>query len=642
MNFRQFKRKLKTEQYNIPNVLSKIKDNLPEISIKNAPSERQKPKFRYSLTFATLILTLLFVFSAMSNPLPNNEVSGPVNLSHFNSNAEIDNTVKKFNRQKEAYIEKEALLFENYYMGDIPDLPDSRFYGSNNQVAKLYKNRVFYLNSQGLVVFDTSNNDLTQIYQKDLDFDNTTHVKTLEIVNDKLIVIYKNQEYVNVLIFDTNVIYQQFVYKIKSTYVNSHIHNNKLYLVTILNERILPTIEVNNLRKQITPTDIGYLDNVVGESYTILTSIDLATRQHSETIFLSFNKWDIIHFKDDNLYLINNHMNYKRNLQYGEYTTVVKFKDVAREGFTYQGSYSVQGSVVDKSNVYEYEDNLRIALQVTHYNVRKILFFFTKITEIEHSINIVNLKSTVVDGKPILELTNNFEIRESDELDKSISILTTKFYNEKVMIESKGNEINVDFLDLTDPFNIIKIEETSVEKDWYKSKGDIIALDSTFGFEIRTIKTSTGEFEIRFYDLTGSSPVELKEHYAYLNYSYLLADSDYIIIEAIRYSNSLYISSDENNYYIGFSVVNNLYKTYLNNNKGTPVGTYTLIKVSKEDKQTKFQDLTTNNTIIEKLVGSASNQIYGLSHDKIVKLKHNDFGNFVITQLHSINDMKTK
>ena len=639
MKFKQIKQKLKSEEYNIPNVLSKIKDNLPEVSLKQANAYKRRLNYKYAISYASLILLLALIFFAIKVPTTYTEASGPANINSFSSDEEITNTIQRYNRQKEAYIDKESYFFETYSMNDIPDLPDKRIYYSDNQIAKAYNNKVYYLNSNGLLVFDVASNKIVQTYNKELNFDDTSNVKTLDIVNNNLIVIYKSSEYVNVVIYDINNMDHPLIYKIRSTYITSQIHDNKLFLVTILNDTKLPMIEVNNRPKFKKPTDIGYLENVIGESYTILTKIDLSTYVPKETIFLSFNKWDIVYFAGDNLYLLNNHMNYNKTLEYGEYTTIVKFQDKF-EGFIYQGSYTLKGSVPDKSNVYEYENNLRVALQVTYYNVKKILLFFTKITQINHTITIVNLASTTINDKPALELTSQFEITEpsidnTQVFDKSISIVSTIFEAEKTAIESRGNNTFITFLDFSDPHNI---EETqaNAQDDWFKVRGDIIALDDNFGFRMRTIKTSTGEFEIRFYDLSTNTPVEIEENYAYLNYSYLLDDADFIIIDAVQYTKSLYLAEDEYNYYIGYNVRNNLYNTYINNSLKTPRGTYTLIKIDKETKKAKFQDLTSNNIIIEKLVGTSPDVIYGLSHGYIVRLKLNQYDNFVKTNTESI------
>jgi hypothetical protein len=639
MKFTQLKRKLRTEEYNIPDVLSKIKDNLP--TVLKQPS-RRKPKlaYRYAISFSSLFVFILVAIFAIAIPTVKNEASGPENISHFSSDEEITSTVRRFNKQKEAYIDKEAAFFETYSMNDIPDLPDTRIYYSDNQVAKAYKDKVYYLNNKGLLVFDVASDNITKIYEKELNFDTSENVKTLDIVNDKLIIIYKSSEYVNVVIYDINNMDDAYVYKIRSTYITSQIHDNKLFLVTILNDRKLPMIEVNYRPSVKKPTDVGYLENIVGESYTILTKIDLDTKKQKETIFLSFNKWDIVYFSGDNLYLLNNHMNYKKTLEYGEYTTIVKFKDEA-EGFTYQGSYTIKGSVPDKSNVYEYENNFRVVLQVTHYKVKKVFLFFTKIVEVNRSINIVNFSSNTINNKPILSLTTSYQITETIEddndsakriADQSISIVSTKFFNDKIAIETRGMKTKVNYIHVLDPYHIIKVDDFGKYEDWHKLQGDIIALDKDYGFSLRAIKTSTGEFEIRFYDLSTNEPVEVKENYAYLNYSYLLEDADYIIVDAIQYTNSLYIASDENNYYIGFAVTNNLYKTYINDPRKTPVGTYTLITIDKVTKKAKFQDLTSNNIIIEKIVGTNTDVVYGLAHKNIVQFSLNQYNNFVKTK----------
>ena len=170
------------------------------------------------------------------------------------------------------------------------------------------------------------------IKYRDLQFDNSTYLKTIHIIGDALVIIYNNNKGVHVRYFDIslsdkpennmtmNLLYS---YSIISTYIDSYVYNNKLYLVTILNDIVLPSIKVNNTKKLINSTDVGYLNNIIGNSYTILTTIDFDYDGEFffgewESIFLSFNKWDYLYFDNNNLYLVNNHLNYKKTLEYVE------------------------------------------------------------------------------------------------------------------------------------------------------------------------------------------------------------------------------------------------------------------------------------------------------------------------------------
>ena len=502
MKFRQFKNKLRAEEYNIPDVLSKIKDRLPEISLKHRVERKPKLLYRYTFGFTSLIIMLLLGFSSITAYNPQNEISGPSKLNYFHSAAEIDSTLKKYNKLKDTYMSQSAKVFENYTMDDIEI---KKIYESDNEIAKAYKEKVFYLNNKGLVVFDTSNNDFVKVFQQNLSFDETTNVKTLYIVDNNLIIVYNNKQFIHIDKYDIDTMQETFEYSIASTYVNSTIYNNQLYLVSILNDTILPTIKVNDVKVKKTPSNIGYLENVIGDSYTILTSINIDTDEYKETIFLSFNKWDIVYFSNNNLYLINNHMNYKKNLEYGEYTTVVKFTDIKNLGLTYHGSYTIKGKIQDINNVYEYQDDLRMALEVTNYNVKRIFFFFNKVKEVEHLINVVNLRSVLENDNPILELTSSYTIKEMDSFDQAISILSTNFNQNRVVVESRGIDTQITILDFTDPLQI-KQSSILINQTIYSN---VIPLDSTYGFNIRTIKTSTGEFGIRFFNLTDDTPVEI-------------------------------------------------------------------------------------------------------------------------------------
>ena len=609
MKLKDFKEIIKNQEYNIPDVLNKIKDNLPEVKVKYIP-KKQVPryKFRYAVGFMSLFIVLLFAFSSITLNPTFSESSGPMELNYFSSTAEIESTVKRFNKQKDSYINKSNQVYENYTLSDIKI---NKTYNSNNQTALTYGNLIYYLDDDGIVVYDVSTNNILPLHKEALNYDAKTNVKTMYLVNKNLVVVYNNSNYVNVVKFNVDTMYKIYEYSIASTYVNSYVYNNNLYLVTILNNTILPNIRVNSSRIVKSPTDIGYLENIVGSSYTILKSINLSTNATKDTIFLSFDKWDIAYFNNNNLYLINNHMNYKKNLDYGEYTTVVKFRNIEDQGFVYHGSYSIKGSVQDETNVYEYNNEFRMALETTNYNVKRVFLFFKKVVEVEQYVNVVNLVENVIDENHGLELASSFRIDANNEVDAAISIISSTFNRNEVVLESRSGDTLVNVLSFEDSDNIIQTDFMTNQS----INLEVRPIDSTFGINFRTIKTSTGEFEMRFFDLRGYSPVEIEHEYAYLNYSYLLDDSDFIVIEAIKYSNSIYIDEDINFYYLGFSVTNN---------KETN-GTYTLIVIDKVTKNRRFLDLGHEDVIINKVVSIEPGVIYGLTNENIMRFKLEGF-----------------
>ena len=216
MKFRDFKKILKTEEYNIPNVLDKIKANLPEIKPRIVNQQRPISRLRFAAGFLSLMFMFLFIFTSISMPPTTNEISGPVQLNYFTSQAEITNTLKKFNKQKEQYINLSQQLYENYTMEDIKI---NRIYEANNQVAIQDKNRIYYLNNDGIVVYNTSG-DLTTIYKEDLKFDDKTNVKTLYLVNNELIVIYNNKQFTHLIKYDVESMNVVYTYTIAATYIS--------------------------------------------------------------------------------------------------------------------------------------------------------------------------------------------------------------------------------------------------------------------------------------------------------------------------------------------------------------------------------------------------------------------------------------
>jgi len=603
MKFRDLKKTLKNEEYNIPDVLQKIKANLPEVMPKNVVYQKQIPRLRYAFNFLCLLFLILFVFTSITFNQTKAEISGPVELNYFTSQTDITNTILKNQKLKNLYINQSQIFFDHYTMEDI-DV--KKIYDFANQNAIYVNNKIYYLNNDGIVVYDVAS-DLKTIYKEDLKFDEKTNVKTLYLVNGYLVVIYNNKQYTYIIKYDAHTMQVLFTYTIAATFVSSTIYKNKLFVVSILNNTVLPFIKVNEVWKKIEPTDIGYLDNVMGESYTIITSIDLYTNAHNETIFLSFNKWDIIYFYEDRLYLISNHMNYSKTLDYGEYTTILKFKNIANS-FNYYGSYTIKGTIQNNDSVIEVNDNFRAVIEVTHYNIKTFLLFFKKVVEVKRTINVVNLRSSTINGVNIFEITSNYEISGDDTLDNSISILTTQFTNDQVIIATKDPEPKVISLifenDNIRPFTI------HTQKKLYPH---INKLDTNFGFTLKAIKTSTGNYELKFYEDLSTNPTEIMELTIPLSYSIILNNADYTIIEAINNPNAYFKYVDDFYYYLGFSTTNNL-----KNN-----GIYTLIRIDKI-YQTYIVIMFESDEFIEKILSSDAKTIYALSNNSIIRYTSNE------------------
>jgi hypothetical protein len=308
-------------------------------------------------------------------------------------------------------------------------------------------------------------------------------------------------------------------------------------------------------------------------------------------------------------------MNYKKNLDYGEYTTILKFRNVSSEGFVYHGSYTLKGSTQNSNSVYAHGNNFRIVLEVTHYNIKRSFLFFKKAIEVEQVINVVNLQSVNVDGRYILEVTSTYEISEDSREDGAISVLSSTFSPEQVVVESRGIDTKVTVLSFEDPSNI-KPFTVHRNRTVYSN---VHKFDESFGFSLRTRKTATGEFELRFFDLRFGNPLELKNLTIDLNYSSLLDDADYMVLEGIENPNALYVNSDMQNYYLGFSV---------NNNHNTN-GTYTLIRINKTTKEVITEEFDTDY-YINKIVSVDSKTIYGLSNYEIVCYKLSEDNSYIV------------
>ena len=92
-----------------------------------------------------------------------------------------------------------------------------------------------------------------------------------------------------------------------------------------------------------------------------------------------------------------------------------------------------------------------------------------------------------------------------------------------------------------------------------------------------------------------------------------------MVLEGIENPNALYVNSDMQNYYLGFSV---------NNNHNTN-GTYTLIRINKTTKEVITEEFDTDY-YINKIVSVDSKTIYGLSNYEIVCYKLSEDNSYIV------------
>lgn len=620
MKIKEIKSKLKNEQYNIPDVLSKIKNNMPAIE-PYVPQKRKLPKFRLAIGFVVLIFISLFTFTVVASPQAYAQASGPERLSYFSSYLDIEKTIDRNDKEQSKFQNQAQGVYDSYKLDDIRI---TKVYEPNNNQTVLHNNYIYHLNDKGLVIYDILNNDPSLIKYRDLQFDNSTYLKTIHIIGDALVIIYNNNKGVHVRYFDIslsdkpennmtmNLLYS---YSIISTYIDSYVYNNKLYLVTILNDIVLPSIKVNNTKKLINSTDVGYLNNIIGNSYTILTTIDFDYDGEFffgewESIFLSFNKWDYLYFDNNNLYLVNNHLNYKKTLEYGEYTTVLKFENTKTKGFTYQGSYTIKGSVSDKNSIYADGDNLRLALNVIDYNIKYRFFIFREMIAFEHYINVVNLNFSKENNNAIVKLTSNYKVSPNSDIDANISVRVAKFTKDKLTLQARSTTNQVIILHFSDPNNII-FEAVLVNMSLSKNN---IVLNNTYEFNLKPIQLSAGIFEFRFFSLSKGNNVSdiysnIVTYALSLNYSFLLDEADYVVVDAINNSNQFYLNEDSTYIYIGFYI-----KTNTNSNSA-----YTLIRFNKLNNSIEEFNLSSKGQVIKSLINIERNIFYAVTDNSLIQ-----------------------
>lgn len=527
MRIKQFKENLKNQKFDIPNVLPNIKQNMVMPKQKAIiPSSLKYKKWLYALTlsFTIIIFTLIFI------PKINTPKNG---LRYFSSKTNLNSIYEKKKKENLSYINKEQKLFNLF--GDYFTYEKDDYENTTNPYL-INNNYIYYLDNKSLNIILVNNNNLELEKQIELKFDHKTSFKTIYLDSSNLIVIYTNLEGINVEIYNINNYVKVHSLNVSGIYMGSKIINSQLVLATI--DQNLPVISKNNNVVSYKYKEIAYINELPIESFTTISAINLSNFKQSQFILASFSKWDVLYFDDNGLYLVNNHLNYNSNLQFGEYISIFKFR--FENEVKFDGYITIKGIIENVNNLSSYKNNLRIVLIDRNY----ILNNKKNVIAVSQNIKVINLRS--LNEKLIFD--NSINLYESNSNDEALSLISSTFNKNKAIIQTRGVKSYLYNL-IFDGDDSIRVSSRLVDTYIFMNYQP---LDSKIGFNLHIDNLPKRNFSIRFYNIDSTNNQEILTSRINIDFNNYQSN---IIIKAIDNNNYLFLNKVEENYLIGFSVI---------------------------------------------------------------------------------------
>jgi hypothetical protein len=634
MKFKEWKRALREEQYDIPDVYNRIR---PYAYGKKYPLRVKTFSFKkLSYTLAPVFVLLLFiVLTIFSTGYSERDsyLSGTNYLSRFSEDTDIAGFLDGERDKAASYFQtyRENSVFDAFKLDNkqnanlaVPDFSISSLneYSEEAKVVASENNRIYYVSPSYLNVIDTENMDLE--YSKNLgNYQNRANKYHSEIflTDDYLILVYDEandnplipySDRTRILILDKFTYLEVFSYQIYGDYLDAQVQDNQLYVLNTISLRQfidkggsvpLPVIYENEVAKDITRSDIGYIEDFVGETYTIISCLNIDTEiTSSDAILLSYDEWKIINIQKDGIYLLNNHQNTDEHLEYGIYTALIHYTFTKKEGLQYSSSCKFKGYILNQNSFSEYDGYIRLVTTVVDYDVT-INFLQTRIKPVKISNRVVILKE--------MRYLNNKEMRVVSyfDLDTSEQIQAVRFEENEVFIKTETNSLYQ-----------INLDNPGRPKITNKSQNNhlplfLYQLDETLAISLETDKTEAS-CSLKIYDINEDDlqTWALRYQIKYDNYSY------FPVLEAVVNQNAIFSAKLFDRYYLGFSITN------YNRTKGE----YLLFEINPVTKSLNLHSFTNNQvkeqTYINRMVSITNNETYFyVISDNLIVIRNRNF-----------------
>lgn len=381
MKFKDFKKKIRNEEYDIPNILDKVRKS--EYS-KETKIEKENHKKSIIIRFS---LAFVIVFSIVLNIII-------VNNSKFASNIKYESD--NYNYSVGTVDKKENLSFifrnNNYYYGNNPNrnffdsfscakkdmtsnYPENDQTTSGNNYNDMMKNEDDLVQESDIFKYDEqyiytvySNEFTIYRYNQDdiilsnnilLDKSSFINNTKMNLTKDYIIIYFKVNNRVKLKIYDKNGFNNVFDYETTGEIIDTKLVENKFYLVSRYigpDKFDNPTYILNNNLYKTDYDDIIYVKNVFNQCYMYITTINLDNEItiHQSSLICSYMR-NVVYISNNNLYLTC----FSSDRKNGQFSTtyIYELNDNSTE---LKGVIQEKGVIINQYALNEYNGMIRI------------------------------------------------------------------------------------------------------------------------------------------------------------------------------------------------------------------------------------------------------------------------------------------
>ncbi len=389
MKFKDFKKQIKNEEYNIPNVLNKVQSHAytKDFQTINICQSSQSPRrYRFSLiiTFMLVITFFMAVFisTSVSNNLAKNNIQDQYSFGTVENKQKLSKILKA---NEDSFLIKFTKKFSFASCKRKVEPTTSSSHLSKSEVQFLGMTKENDTASQELVqesdivkydeeyIYSVYKNILT-IYKYDstsinflkdiiLDGDILYSSVKMNLTDKYLIVFFETIDKTIAQIYEINSFELVKYYETRGKVVDSRLIENRFYLITndLINHKKIenPKYTVDNNVINVDYNDIIYVGNNLNTSYIYITTFNLGSEiRVSSTSLLGPSTWDAVYTSTKYLCLTSSKIISSTSNQSKITTTYVytlvdnatKFKGIIQENGYVNNQYSLD----------EYNDMLRV------------------------------------------------------------------------------------------------------------------------------------------------------------------------------------------------------------------------------------------------------------------------------------------
>lgn len=505
MKFKDYTKKIKEENYDIPDVYNKVKpiaEQKEYITNKEQPKITfiKRPIFKLASLLIVVMLTLTVVLVISSRTKEEQYEEHKVLMVENQTNLEkILNDTKKYQARKTSSTKKGCANIKstnapakdsatngsvnsgNASGGDATgDKVTTDNSDTNNQVEGIYEadrvkyddNYIYYLYYNEIVIYKL---DDQITYFDTIEYFTmgsiNAHSINMQLYKNKLIVYYSyngnyndktnnNRPYTEIIIFDTlnnfNVVKRV---SLTGTNLDTRLYNSNLYIITseyISNVNMRPIVEDNQVEEEVKLSNVMYVRNCYNVGYTILSKIDLDNLELTKSVQLGASQYVTIYMSLNRIYLVSNI--YSGRISASE-TTIYAY-DVTNNKLEFEGYIVFTGKVLDQYSLDEYNGMLRVASTNTaHTDPLKY-----------NSIHIYDL--SILDESQVYKRIGLLEEGLGEEYQEIKSVKFDKTHASVVTYRNMDPLYDIDLTDPTNPKIIGKYKSPGYSSYLYKFNDD--------------------------------------------------------------------------------------------------------------------------------------------------------------------------